>query len=98
MGVKSSKWFKLPNGKPITLCRLDSVCNGNSKRNMKDLDDGMMIIGEAQGCHTAIHVDGIEGRKQILPKDIERPQCDSEMFMGGAVMGDDRVAMVGDMD
>ncbi|MBU2511853.1 chemotaxis protein CheA [bacterium] len=56
--------------------------------------EGVLIIIEENNQYIALHVDGIEGIKRVVLKEIDGLPKNHDFFQGGAVMGDGSVAMV----
>lgn len=60
--------------------------------------DGIVIVVELKDCRAALHVDDVEGVKQVVLKEIECLGHNSNVFQGGAIMGDGAVATIVDVD
>jgi len=72
---------------------------GRNGRGASTLRDGILVVVEMKPRPVAVHVDGIEGVRRVVLKEIDGLREGEEgLFLGGAVIGDGSVAMVVDLD
>ncbi len=84
------------NGQMLSVIRFRAVC-GTNYGNLKSLLEGILVVVQCQGTEFAIHVDRIEDVRQVVLKSVDGLD-DTEIFQGGAVMGDGSVGMILDVD
>ena len=63
-----------------------------------DIQDGIMVVVEGAEQTVAVHVDGIDGVRRVVLKNITGMGQEKETFAGGAIMGDGLVALVLDVE
>lgn len=81
----------------IIMSRFQNLCNGVWYDNA-DYTTGILVVVETKGGEHALHVDEIEGVKQVVLKEVDDFLNTEGIFLGGAIMGDGTVAMVIDID
>jgi two-component system, chemotaxis family, sensor kinase CheA len=84
------------NGQLLSVIRFRAIC-GTDYGSLKSLLDGILVVVQCQGTEFAIHVDSIEDVRQVVLKTVDGLE-DTEIFQGGAVMGDGSVGMILDVD
>ena len=60
--------------------------------------EGIMVVLEGSAQTVAVHVDGIDGVRRVVLKDIAGIGQGDGSLVGGAIMGDGTVALVLDVD
>ena len=60
--------------------------------------EGIMVVLEGSAQTVAVHVDGIDGVRRVVLKDIAGVGQEDGSLVGGAIMGDGTVALVLDVD
>lgn len=81
----------------LCVYRLHSIW-GHAEPLTAESCDGIVVIVEMKDCRAALHVDDVEGVKQVVLKEIECLGHNSNVFQGGAIMGDGAVATIVDID
>lgn len=93
------KGLCVKDGKRLLRVRSLAECFGRRTGTAPDmLRDGILVVVETKSQPIAVHVDAIEGVRQIVLKNIEGLLERNQLFAGGAIMGDGAVAMVLDTD
>jgi len=85
------------HGKSLPLLRLHSLFAGQPVEE-QTVNDGVMVAVESRRKQFAICVDQVIGVQQVVLKKVAGLQTESEIFTGGALMGDGRTAMFLDLD
>ena len=81
----------------LCVYRLHSIW-GHAEPLTAESCEGIVVVVEMKDCRAALHVDDVEGVKQVVLKEIECLGHNSNVFQGGAVMGDGAVATIVDID
>jgi len=87
------------HGKVIPFIRLGSFFegSGNTAKEARK-NNGIMVNLSGLVKPLAVYVDDIIGVQQVVIKQMEGIHVNSNLFSGGAIMGDGKVAMVLDVD
>lgn len=79
----------------LRVCRLlEAFQIGSAIPETRSCEKGIMVVVETKARSVAVHVDAIEGVRQVVLKDIDESTCADGLFLGAAVMGDGAVAMI----
>ncbi len=83
------------HGKVFPVVRLEKLLNlQNSSDEKKEENIGVILDNGTTKNRTVLLVDEVLGTQQVVIKDIEGLPEQSELIAGGAVLGDERVAIV----
>jgi two-component system chemotaxis sensor kinase CheA len=99
--VKGRRKVLSHNNHLIPVSRLEDVIYPEYMENQGETDgnSGIIVITQAGSMEKAYVVDAVEGIRQVVVKPIHQVGgCESDMMMGGAVMGDGTVALILDME
>ncbi|TNF39192.1 MAG: chemotaxis protein CheA [Gammaproteobacteria bacterium] len=80
----------------IPIVRLSRVFNIESARAQK-LEDGLMVVVEADGKRCGLFVDDLLGQQQVVIKSLEQNYQRVEGISGATILGDGSVALILDM-
>ncbi len=61
------------------------------------LDEGLLVVVEADGSHVGLFVDDLLGQQQVVIKSLESNYKKIEGFSGATILGDGSVALILDM-
>ena len=61
------------------------------------LEDGLLVVVEADGEHVGLFVDDLLGQQQVVIKSLEANYKKIEGFSGATILGDGSVALILDM-
>ena len=61
------------------------------------LEDGLLVVVEAEGEHVGLFVDDLLGQQQVVIKSLEANYKKIEGFSGATILGDGSVALILDM-
>ena len=96
-GVMDKGVFVRDGDELIAVYNFGRIC-GVLGGELADPTDSILIVLHGLDEKIALQVDGIDSVKQVVLKDVEGLHGDNKMFVGGAVMGDGKVAMILDVD
>ncbi len=82
-------------GEYVPVLRLADVMGMRSDKQR--LEDGILVILEAEGGKTALFVDDLVGQHQVVIKSLENNYRKVAGVSGATIMGDGRVAMILDV-
>lgn len=83
-------------GEVIPICRFAQFCG--LEQEMQSLTDGLLIVVKAQERKVALHVDSIEGVRQVVLKNVLGLPDVKHLFLGAALIGSGSVAMILDTE
>ncbi len=63
----------------------------------RDLQEGLLVVVEAEGEHVGLFVDDLLGQQQVVIKSLEANYKKIEGFSGATILGDGSVALILDM-
>jgi len=87
--------FKLRN-EFIPVVRLSSVF-GIENPKAENLEDGLMVVVEAEGKHFGLFVDDLLGQQQVVIKSLEQNYQRVDGISGATILGDGSVALILDI-
>jgi len=76
----------------IRLNRLFGVAQGTD-----DLEQGLLVVVEAEGQHVGLFVDRLQGQQQVVIKSLETNFHQLEGVSGATILGDGQVALILDI-
>ncbi|MBN1911460.1 MAG: chemotaxis protein CheA [Pirellulales bacterium] len=82
----------------VRICRLTERFGDEHDGFDNVLERGILVIVETKRESIAVHVDDIEGVRQVVLKDISSAVSGGSLFLGAALMGDGTVALVVDIE
>ena len=80
----------------IPIIKLHDVFGINEDGKVS-LDDGLLVVVEADGRHVGLFVDDLLGQQQVVIKSLENNYKKIEGFSGATILGDGTVALILDM-
>ncbi len=80
----------------IPIIKLHDVFGINDD-NQVSLDNGLLVVVEADGQHVGLFVDDLLGQQQVVIKSLESNYKKIEGFSGATILGDGTVALILDM-
>ena len=83
-------------GEYLPVVALHEVLNVRPK--VTELDRGIMVIVESEGCKSAMFVDDLLGQHQVVIKSLESNYRKVPGVSGATIMGDGKVALILDVD
>ena len=82
-------------GEYLPVISLAEVCG--MPQDKRRVEDGILVILEAEGEKTALFVDDLVGQHQVVIKSLETNYRRVAGVSGATIMGDGRVAMIMDV-
>ncbi|WP_456447465.1 chemotaxis protein CheA [Thiolapillus sp.] len=79
----------------IPIIRLNNLL-GNSG-GTHDLEQGLLVVVEAEGQHAGLFVDRLQGQQQVVIKSLETNFQQLDGVSGATILGDGRVALILDI-
>ncbi len=76
----------------VRLNRLFGVVEGSN-----DLEQGLLVVVEAEGQHVGLFVDRLQGQQQVVIKSLETNFHQLEGVSGATILGDGQVALILDI-
>ncbi len=70
---------------------------GFADQGAKPLEEGLLVVVEAEGEHVGLFVDDLLGQQQVVIKSLEANYKKIEGFSGATILGDGSVALILDM-
>jgi two-component system chemotaxis sensor kinase CheA len=83
-------------GEYLPVIALHEVLNVRPKAT--ELERGIMVIVESEGCKSAMYVDDLLGQHQVVIKSLESNYRKVPGVSGATIMGDGRVALILDVE
>lgn len=83
-------------GEYLPVVALHEVLNVRPK--VTELERGIMVIVESEGCKSAMFVDDLLGQHQVVIKSLESNYRKVPGVSGATIMGDGKVALILDVD
>ena len=80
----------------IPIIKLHDVFGINEDGHVS-LDNGLLVVVEADGRHVGLFVDDLLGQQQVVIKSLESNYKKIEGFSGATILGDGTVALILDM-
>ncbi len=80
----------------IPIIKLHDVF-GIGQPSQNSLEDGLLVVVEAEGQHVGLFVDELLGQQQVVIKSLESHYKKIEGFSGATILGDGTVALIMDM-
>ena len=80
----------------IPIIKLHDVFGINDDGHVS-LDNGLLVVVEADGRHVGLFVDDLLGQQQVVIKSLESNYKKIEGFSGATILGDGTVALILDM-
>lgn len=80
----------------IPIIKLHEVFALDNAAQVK-LDNGLLVVVEADGTHVGLFVDDLLGQQQVVIKSLENNYKKIEGFSGATILGDGSVALILDM-
>ena len=80
----------------IPIIRLSQVFNIENAR-AQELEDGLLVVVEADGKHCGLFVDDLLGQQQVVIKSLEQNYQRVTGISGATILGDGSVALILDM-
>jgi two-component system chemotaxis sensor kinase CheA len=80
----------------IPIIKLHDVFGINDDAHIS-LDNGLLVVVEADGRHVGLFVDDLLGQQQVVIKSLENNYKKIEGFSGATILGDGTVALILDM-
>lgn len=87
--------FKL-RAEYIPIIKLHDVFNVPNADKV-ELENGLLVVVEADGTHVGLFVDDLLGQQQVVIKSLESNYKKIEGFSGATILGDGSVALILDM-
>lgn len=79
----------------IPIIRLRQILGVEGKE--RKLEEGLLVVVEAEGEHVGLFVDELQGQQQVVIKSLENNYKKIEGFSGATILGDGSVALILDM-
>lgn len=80
----------------IPIIKLHEVFNVDGADRVS-LEEGLLVVVEADGQHVGLFVDDLLGQQQVVIKSLESNYKKSEGFSGATILGDGSVALILDI-
>ena len=80
----------------IPIVRLSTVFNIENAK-AKELEEGLLVVVEADGKHCGVFVDDLLGQQQVVIKSLEQNYQRIEGVSGATILGDGSVALILDI-
>jgi two-component system chemotaxis sensor kinase CheA len=80
----------------IPIIKLHEIFGFDSDEAVR-LEDGLLVVVEAEGEHVGLFVDDLLGQQQVVIKSLEANYKKIEGFSGATILGDGSVALILDM-
>lgn len=79
----------------IPIIRLNSLLGNNGGTDV--LEDGLLVVVEAEGQHAGLFVDRLQGQQQVVIKSLKTNFQQLEGVSGATILGDGQVALILDI-
>ncbi|WP_456372490.1 chemotaxis protein CheA [Thiolapillus sp.] len=79
----------------IPIIRLNQLLGNDAGTD--DLEQGLLVVVEAEGQHAGLFVDKLQGQQQVVIKSLESNYQQLEGISGATILGDGRVALILDI-
>jgi two-component system chemotaxis sensor kinase CheA len=80
----------------LPIVRLANIFNINDAR-AENLEDGLLVVVEADGRHCGLFVDDLLGQQQVVIKSLEQNYQRVDGVSGATILGDGSVALILDI-